>query len=234
MYEITLSGPGKNALGTKMMHYVVDELNAAQGAPVLLRGEGGALSAGLNLKEFSSLDDAALQDFLELLETMCTTLFHYPGPTVALVDGHAIAGGCVLVQCCDLRIAADNPRIKIGLNELQLGVHFPPATFRALAWRIPSHHRDRVILGAELHPPTEALRLGLLDIVTSEAEGVARAQLAHLGKVPRAVYSATKAALRHDVTTVSEEENRRFREEHLPVSWSSPDLRARITALLGR
>src|SRR4051812_20766858 len=101
MVEITMSGPGKNALGTTMMIFLQEKLREAGGAPVLLTGAGDAFSAGLNLKEVASLDAAGMETFLRRLEALIEALYVYPGPVVALVNGHAIAGGCVLTLCCD-------------------------------------------------------------------------------------------------------------------------------------
>src|SRR5260370_27283898 len=117
MREIVVRGPGKNALGTEMMGFLLAQLDAAAGKPILLTGEGDAFAAGLNLKEVARLDEAGMARFLEMLERVMCALYLYPGPTVALVNGHAIAGGCVLALCCDRRIACDEPRLKMGLNE---------------------------------------------------------------------------------------------------------------------
>src|SRR5262245_45372855 len=120
MIEIRLDRPGKNALDTQAMAWILDQLRAAAGEPVLFTGAGDAFSAGLNLKEVARLDERGLFDFLRLLERTMTALYLYEGPTVALVNGHAIAGGCVLTVCCDYRVAAAAPGIKIGLNEVAL------------------------------------------------------------------------------------------------------------------
>src|SRR5436190_21503186 len=126
MFEITMEGPAKNALGTAMMTFLLDQLREAAGRPVLLSGSGDAFSAGLSLKEVASLDAEGMLGFLGLLERCMSALYLYPGPTVALVNGHAIAGGCVLTLCCDYRISTSSPRTRIGLNEVALGVRFPP------------------------------------------------------------------------------------------------------------
>jgi len=90
--EIKLDGPAKNALGTEMILYVTEALQAAGGKPVLLTGTADAFSAGLDLKEVASLDASGMATFLRRLEEMAAALYCYPGPTVALVNGHAIAG----------------------------------------------------------------------------------------------------------------------------------------------
>ena len=93
---------------------------------MLLTGDGDAFSAGLNLKEVASLDAPGMERFLATLEKMVTTLFEYPGPTIAWVNGHAIAGGCVLALCCDHRVAC------------QRGAHDGPSAGRVMITFPPS------------------------------------------------------------------------------------------------
>src|SRR5215470_9196041 len=96
MHEIVLRAPGKNALSTELMTWIVRELEVAAGRPVLITGAGDAFSAGLNLKEIATLDPLGMERFLGTLEGMVDALYTYPGPTAAAVNGHAIAGGCVV------------------------------------------------------------------------------------------------------------------------------------------
>ena len=122
MYELVIAGPGKNALGSGVMDSLLAGLEAADGQPVLLRGEGDAFSAGLNLKELAILDLAGMEVFLGKLGRIAAALFDYPAPTVAYVNGHAIAGGCILALCCDWRVGVTEPRMRMGLNEVALGL----------------------------------------------------------------------------------------------------------------
>ena len=117
MVEIVMNGPAKNALGSQMMTWLLERLGQANGEPVLLTGAGDAFSAGLNLKEVAALDPEGMAGYLRLLERCMSALYQYPGPTVALVNGHAIAGGCVLAAAADRRIAADTPTARIGASE---------------------------------------------------------------------------------------------------------------------
>jgi enoyl-CoA hydratase/carnithine racemase len=88
-----------------------------------------------------------------------------------------------------------------------------------------------VLLGAELHAPAEALRLGLVDEVEDDAPQLARARLASLAAHPRLAYARTKAELRGGTIDVSFNE-RRFLQV-LPA-WTSPEARKRIAAVLKR
>jgi enoyl-CoA hydratase len=229
--EIVLSGPGKNALGTALMSRVREELRRAGGRPVLLRGEGDAFSAGLNLKEVGGLDPDGMRRFLGLLEDLVLDLYTYPGPIVASINGHAIAGGCVLALTCDHRIVADNPKLRMGLNEVAIGVRYPPRVMALVRDRVPRQALERVVLGAGLHPPERALELGLVDEI-SGAPDVARARLAELARHPADAYQAAKRALREDVLGPTPEAAARFEHDDLPV-WTSERTKAQINAILG-
>ena len=108
---------------------------------MFLTGDGDAFSAGLNLKEVAALDERGMARFLETLERMVTALYEYPGPVVAWVNGHAIAGGCVVALACDHRLMTSAPRARIGLNEVPLGLRFPPRTWRLVRHQAVASHR---------------------------------------------------------------------------------------------
>ena len=231
--RVVLEGPGKNALSTAVMAKALADVRAAGSAPILLTGAGDAFSAGLNLKELQALDPAGMARFLGLLDELVAALFHHPAPTVALVNGHAIAGGCVMALTCDLRVARDDGNIRIGLNETALGLEFPPAVLRLVRARVSPHAIDRVVLEAGLYPPEEAVRLGLVDEVSDDPEGAAAARLQTLAGHPRGTYAGAKRALRAGLLAVSPAEEKRSPEELLPL-WSSDDVTRRIAAVLGK
>lgn len=231
--RVVLDGPGKNALSTQLMSGALAAVRAAGDRPILLTGAGDAFSAGLNLKELATLDLAGMERFLGVLGELVRALYHHPAPTVALVNGHAIAGGSVLALTCDVRIARADPSIRIGLNETALGLEFPPAILRLVRARVSPHTLDRVVLEAGLHPPEVAARLGLVDEVAADPEGTAAARLAALAGHPRATYASAKRSLREGQLDESEAELRRYREELLPL-WASDAVKARIAAALAR
>jgi enoyl-CoA hydratase/carnithine racemase len=233
MKEIILDGPGKNALGIELMQSLRAELARAGGEPVLMTGAGDAFSAGLNLKEVAELDAQGMHTFLDLLEDLVHDLYLYPGPLVALVNGHAIAGGCVVALCADHRIAKASAHVRVGLNEVALGVRFPPRVLRLARARLPAEHRERVLLGAELYTVEHARELGLVDEVADDASSRAGERLANLARHPRDAYAATKLALRRNELQASPEERARWLEHDLPV-WTSPETKERVRAVLRR
>ena len=235
MPDITMSWRAKNALSTETMTDLRTRLREADGAPVLLTGTGDSFSAGLHLKEVASLDAEGMRRFLGILDSLMVELFQYPGPVVAHVNGHAIAGGCILALACDHRVAARGGTARIGLNEAALGLVFPPRILELVRRRVAPPHLDRVILGAGLFGPEEALALGLVDELADDAGAVARACLETLASYPADAYARNKVLLRGNrgADLVPDDVAARAFEQALPV-WTSGAVKEKVTRLLAR
>ena len=225
---ITLDAPGKNSLSTDLMSRTLGEVKAAERRPIFLTGAGDTFSAGLNLKEIIALDVPGLTTFLGVLEELVTALYEHPAPTVAYVNGHAIAGGCVLALTCDFRVAARNEKLRIGLNEIAIGLRFPPRTWDMCRRRMTAPAFERAVLEAALYDANTAVERGFVDTLGDEA--YARAQLDALAAHPREAYSAAKLALRPRLEVVPEVQ-KHFLEEIVPT-WAAPELKARLTSML--
>ena len=229
--DIILRAPGRNAMSTALMTDLRAQLRAAAGRPVLLTGGDGAFCAGLNLKEVASLDVDGMRRFLELLEATVEDLFCYPGPLVVAVNGHAIAGGCVLTLCGDHRVMHDDPASRIGLNEVALGLEFPPKLFGAVRRRIAPRSLERVLLEAGLYDAATALGFGIIDEIAADPVAAGRAQLARLAQHPVETFRETKRVLRGATLPVTAERLRWFHDELVP-KWCAPEVKARIRARL--
>jgi enoyl-CoA hydratase len=229
MRRIVLSAPGKNALSIAALEGVRIDVEASDGEPFLLTGAGDAFCAGLNLKELASLDGTGMRRLLLALDGAIEAIFHHPAPTVALVNGHAIAGGAVLAMCCDVAVVGADPRTRIGLIETAIGLPLPPTVTALARHRLPPGALERVLLGGALHAPEEARALGLVDVVAADPAAVAEATLARLAAHPRAAYAINKRQLREGALE-SPDEARVF-EEILPL-WDSDETRGRATAAL--
>jgi len=139
----------------------------------------------------------------------------------------------VLVQCCDFRVCTDSERARIGLNEVALGACFPPRLLRVLLHRLPARSQHHVLLGAGLFAPREALALGLVDVVSADAEADARALLERAASHPRAAYTHAKRLIQAQAAAVTDAEIERMRSVELPL-WTSDELRERVRAVLAR
>jgi enoyl-CoA hydratase len=187
-----------NALDLELLTELVDMLEelAADAPPLVLTGAGSSFSAGVDLRRLIEGEEGYVERFLPALSAAFLELFTYPGPTVAAVNGHAIAGGYVLVAACDVRLAADTPS-RLGLSELRVGVPFPATALEILRASVGTPAASTAILSADLFAPAVAARLGLIDDVVDPASlqsaAVSTAQTrAALGQP---AYHLAKAAL---------------------------------------
>lgn len=229
MIEVVLEGPAKNALGSKLMDATIAAIQAADGAPLLITGSGDSFSAGLNLKEILEADAEGMTVFLDKLGVLLDAIWRYPGPTVAAINGHAIAGGALVALLCDHRVVTSEPRARIGLNEVAIGVRFPPFLLRMIEARMGALHMSEVVLGAHLFGPEDAVRVGLADEVSDDAYATGKKRLAGLARHNASIYAATKASMR-PLIAATEAEQRSFADDVLPV-WCSEDLKAGIRAM---
>ncbi len=78
------------------------------------------------------------------------------------MNGHAIAGGLVLVLACDYRLGVDGD-YRVGLNEVAVGASFPRVALEIVRLRLPHARAAELMLGAALYPASQALRLGVVD-----------------------------------------------------------------------
>jgi enoyl-CoA hydratase/carnithine racemase len=131
---ITLNRPGKrNALNAGMIGRLRAAFAQVSGDAtarvVVLRGNGPAFCAGLDLAEMAAQREAGEAD-LGGLEQVLHDLEDVPQPTIAAVQGDAVAGGCELALHCDIRVAGDDARFSMPLARIGLAV---PVT---LTWKL--------------------------------------------------------------------------------------------------
>ncbi len=173
-----------------------DEYAAAPPTALVITGQGRIFSAGVDLNRL--LDGGAdyARRFLPSLDRMLLALLDVPCPVVAAVNGHAIAGGCLLAAAADRRLMGEGGG-RIGLPELRVGVPFPPVALElAREVLLPQAHQ-RALAGGETFTPEAAQAVGLVDAqVAPEAlfeRAVALA--ADLGGIAAPAYALTKAML---------------------------------------
>jgi enoyl-CoA hydratase len=121
----------------------------------------------------------------------------FPRPLVAAVNGHAIAGGCVLVETADQRVMADGSGT-IGVTEVLVGVPFAVGALEILRFGAGPRGFGRLILRGETVTAREALELGLVDEVADPAAVLDRSvELAlSLAAIPPRSFEQLKAGLR--------------------------------------
>jgi enoyl-CoA hydratase len=174
----------------------IAELEAAEPLPVVLTGHGRCFCAGLDLRGLYELDRAGLTAIVDQLDETVLAWFSFPRPTIAAVNGHAIAGGCVLALACDLRIAVDRDA-SIGVNEVAVGIPYPALPLAVMRHTLsPAHAREALLFG-RLYTPDEAQTRGLVDEIVPAADVLARAtaRARAIAGDPRGAYATLKAQL---------------------------------------
>ena len=111
----------------------------------MLTGQGKIFSAGVDLIRLSEGGADYVRKFLPALHQLYDAVFYHPKPVVAAINGHAIAGGCVLACCADRRIMA-NDGGRIGVTELLVGVPFPALAFEIMRFAVPPHYLPEFML----------------------------------------------------------------------------------------
>jgi methylglutaconyl-CoA hydratase len=167
--SITLNRPKRrNAMTPEMQKELISALeDAAVGAcrVVVLTGAGEAFCAGLDLLALQNMKEKSAAHHradAERIAMLFRTLYELPKPTIAAVNGAAIAGGTGLATICDFTLAV--PAAKFGFTEARIG--FVPAFVSAfLALQIGDKRARDLLLTARLFDALEAHRLGLVNVV---------------------------------------------------------------------
>jgi enoyl-CoA hydratase len=194
---VRMQGGKANALGAAMLDALrraFDQVEASDAAGVVVTGTGNAFCAGLALPELIALDRPAMAAHIATFEAVMRRILTCRLATVAAINGHAIAGGCVIALMCDVRIMAATTA-KIGLNEVQLGIGLPALVIEPLRIRVPAH-AVAIALAGRLHDPDTAAAIGLIDAVTDPTSlaDAACTRAAELARSPVA-YAQIKAAI---------------------------------------
>jgi enoyl-CoA hydratase len=188
-----------SALDVELLEALLAELDGVgeDVRALILTGTGSIFSAGVDLFRLTQGGADYVQRFLPLLSRCLRTLFAYPGPVVVAANGHAIAGGCVLVLTADVRLMAEGTG-RIGLPELLVGVPFPAAPLEVVRFAVPPDRVQALIYTGRTLPPQEALAAGLIDEVVAPENLQARAQeiAGQLARIPPQAYRLTKQSLR--------------------------------------
>jgi enoyl-CoA hydratase len=209
------------------------EAGAARG--LVITGSGRHFSAGLALPEILPLDRPGMHAFIDHFSQVMERVNRCLRPVVAAINGHAVAGGCVLALQADRRLAADVDEARIGLNEVQIGIGLPTAVVEPLRQVVPPSSLTPIALGGDLFTPRQALGFGLVDEVVPAAELEARAvSLAEsLGSRPPAAFAQVKAALRRSVWEAFEKTGAAETERWLDT-WFSPPAQELLRATVDR
>lgn len=221
-----------NALDLELLHALRETFAGLRDAgAVVLTGVGRAFSAGVDLRRLLDGGSPYTTAFLTALASTFRTVFEHPRPVVAAINGHAIAGGCILAAACDHRLMSAGT---IGVSELAVGVPFPLEALEVLRFAV-GPAAPGLILTARTLPPSQAMAIGLVDEVV-EPDALLNAALHRAGQfaqIPAQTFTMTKAQLRREALRRMDADGPADAAQ-VQAAWTSPPVREAITAFLNR
>ncbi|OLF12778.1 enoyl-CoA hydratase [Actinophytocola xinjiangensis] len=192
---LTLDHGPVNALDLELLTALPAALaEVADARAVVLTGRGRAFSAGVDLTRIVDGGRAYVEEFLPALSDAALALFVHERPVVTAVNGHALAGGCVLAAAGDLRLMSGGT---IGLTELAAGVPFPTIPLEIMRHAV-GPGAERMVLSPARLTPERAAAIGLVheivepDLLLGAALRTANA----VSEAPAEVYALAKRQLR--------------------------------------
>jgi Delta3-Delta2-enoyl-CoA isomerase len=233
--RLTLHRGKVNAINAEVLNELrtaVDELRAdTLVRAVILTGHGRFFSFGLDVPELYLLPRERFHEFLDAFTDLYTTLYAFPKPVMAAINGHAIAGGCMLALACDRRLMAAESG-KIGLNEITFGSTVFAGSVEMLRACVGTLEAERVLLDGAMYAPEEALAIGLIDRIVTPEELTTRAaeEARTLASRDAAAFASLKSMVRGPVVESMRRVERPSLRAFLDI-WYSEATRARLRGI---
>lgn len=177
---VTFNRPDKrNAMSFQMLEEIVsalDEVAKSDSLVLVITGAGKAFCAGMDLEELQAVigktHDQNLDDSRRMARVF-RQLYDFPLPTIAAVNGAAIAGGTGIATMCDFTLAV--PEAKLGYTEVRIG--FVPAIVSSvLVWQVGHKVARDLLLSGRIFDAAEGYRLGLVNEVLPPERLIERAR----------------------------------------------------------
>jgi enoyl-CoA hydratase len=235
---LRLEGGKANAMTPDLLdtlERMIDGFERSPAAAAVLTGYERYFSGGLALPHIIEFDVVEMRGFIEHFSRAMLRVCACEKPIVAAINGHAIAGGCVLALQCDWRIASDDPGLRIGLNEAQLGIGLPSIVIESLRAAVPPASLGPIAIEGTLFDPAAAHASGLVHELVPAGELIARAtaKAQAYAALPPAAVAQVKHALRAPVLEAvarrADAETTRWLE-----TWFSHDAQSRLRAVVAR
>ncbi|MGI8774099.1 MAG: enoyl-CoA hydratase/isomerase family protein [Actinomycetota bacterium] len=213
----------------------LDEIDRSDAIALIVSGRGEAFSAGADLFRILAESPEYLARSQVKLSESFGRLFMFPRPVVAAVNGHAIAGGCVISCAADHVVAVDTEDVRIGLAELKVGVPFPAWALEIARYRVAPQFLEEALYFGRLYGPAEAMRRGFINEVVTPGALMDRAfEVARrLAGIPKETFRLTKEAVRWPVAERARTHGAAHDDE-VREAWASDQVRASMQSFLDR
>jgi enoyl-CoA hydratase/carnithine racemase len=231
-------GEQKNAISLAMWHSIPDQverIKAAKAKAVVVRGAAHTFSAGADLAEIANLGTLEeAMNYWTAIKTGVESIAELTMPTIALIEGHCIGGGCLIALACDLRVATSNAQF--ALPEVKLGIVCDSTSVARLVHLVGGAAAKEMLLSGDVKNAEPAFRLGLVNELVLEdrlvthtyqlAQNLARNNSEAIAQLKRQMLSFCLGTTPPSAS--GEEEDRKIAESFL-----APAVKERIKRLIG-
>jgi enoyl-CoA hydratase/carnithine racemase len=168
---VTLSRGKVNALNEPFVEELNGCFNKLRSDPevkaIILTGQGKFFSFGFDIPEFLSYSKEAFIRYLVKFTSFYTDLFLFEKPVVAALNGHTIAGGCMIATACDCRLMVAG-KARISLNEITFGSSVFAGSVEIMKYQVGAKAAEPILYSGAMYSAEEAKRVGLIDQLCSE------------------------------------------------------------------
>jgi enoyl-CoA hydratase/carnithine racemase len=136
---------------------------------ITLTGTGKFFSFGFDIPQFLGYNKEQFTRYLTSFTRLYREIFLHPKPVVAMLNGHTIAGACMIATSCDYRVMVTG-KARISLNEINFGSSVFAGAVEMLKLLVGNRNAESVLYSGAMYTAEEAHRMGLVDQVVSEAD----------------------------------------------------------------
>jgi enoyl-CoA hydratase/carnithine racemase len=195
---------------------------------VILAGTEKFFSFGFDIPGFMDHSPEAFTHFVTRFTGLYTYLFLYSKPIVAAINGHAVAGGCILTTAADYRLMVTG-KARIGLNEISFGSSIFAGSVEMMKYCAGTRNAELILTSGNLYSAEEAHGMGLVDKITSDEKLMDDARqiaLEYAGK-DRPAFAGLKNLLRRPVADAMIAREAESIREFIKI-WYSPATREKL------
>lgn len=222
---LQLNRPKANAINEAMvdelLHHLLEIKDDSSINGVILTGNAGFFSAGLDVLELYPLSKNEIEKFWVKFNRLLIEIFSFPKLIFSAITGHSPAGGTVLAIMTDYRIMAEG-NYKIGLNEVAVGLILPGAIGKVFQYILGSRNAELYGLTGKLVLSNEALNVGLIDEVYPLENVLDQTKLKMNSwlKLPNYQQGLTKLKLRDSLISDIQQNQKIFTQEIIDIWFS--------------
>ena len=173
IFTINISRGKVNAINDQLvselsmyLHKLADDSHCKT---VIITGRGNFFSFGFDIPELLKYSKNEFLDYLSKFNDLVKQIFMFPKPVIASINGHCIAGGCIIALASDFRIMS-NSGAKISINEINFGSTLFSTAVEILKHVVGSRRAETILFSGKMYLADDALNAGLVDEVYPEEE----------------------------------------------------------------